>query len=172
MANARTAEHYPSMAGGATIAAVLPGGGARGAYEIGAMSVLLKALEARGERVTIWCGTSVGAINATALASLAHREPADQVAHTLELWSAMRKQDVMAPIAGRGGLRILGRLIAHALGVRGMPLASVLDPSPLAASLDGWIDWSQLQTNVRRGMVQAVCVVAAQPAPGDPVAVV
>ena len=48
------------------VAVVLPGGGARGAYEIGALSVLLPALERRGERVEIWCGTSVGAINATA----------------------------------------------------------------------------------------------------------
>ena len=55
-----------------TVAAVLPGGGARGAYEAGALSVLLPALEARGERVSIWCGTSVGAIDATAMASLAH----------------------------------------------------------------------------------------------------
>src|SRR5262249_17723051 len=31
------------------VALVLPGGGARGAYEVGALSVLLPALEARGE---------------------------------------------------------------------------------------------------------------------------
>ena len=57
------------MADGGTVAVVLPGGGARGAYEVGALSVLLPALEARGERVAIWCGTSVGAINATMFAS-------------------------------------------------------------------------------------------------------
>ena len=48
-----------------SIAVVLPGGGARGAYEVGALAGLLPALEARGERVSIWCGTSVGAINAS-----------------------------------------------------------------------------------------------------------
>ena len=36
------------------IGLVLPGGGARGAYEVGALSVLLPALEARGERHTVW----------------------------------------------------------------------------------------------------------------------
>ena len=45
-------------------APVLPGGGARGAYEAGALSVLLPLLEQRGEDPVILCGTSVGAINA------------------------------------------------------------------------------------------------------------
>jgi NTE family protein len=156
----------------ATIAVVLPGGGARGAYEIGAMSVLLPALEARGERVSIWCGTSVGAINATALASLAHLPVKEQVSQTLALWRAMRKQDVISPIAGRGGARILTRLVRHALGIRGAALASLLDASPLADSLDRWIDWSQLQSNVRRGHVTAACVVATSLETGDPVAFV
>ena len=160
------------MAGDATIAVVLPGGGARGAYEIGAMSVLLPALESRGERVSIWCGTSVGAINATALASLAHLPVKEQVSRTLGLWRAMRKQDVISPIAGRGGARILTRLVKHALGIRGAALASLLDPSPLADSLGGWIDWAQLQANVRRGEVQAACVVATSLETGDPVAFV
>jgi NTE family protein len=156
----------------ATVAVVLPGGGARGAYEVGALSVLLPALEQRGERVAIWCGTSVGAINATALASLAHLPVSEQVSQTLALWRSMRKQDVISPIAGPGGVRILTRLVKHALGIRGAALASLLDPSPLAGSLDQWIDWSQLQTNVRRGEVEAACVVATSLETGDPVAFV
>jgi NTE family protein len=160
------------MADGATIAVVLPGGGARGAYEIGALSVLLPALEARGQRPMIWCGTSVGAINATMLASDAHRSTADQVTAALARWKGMRKQDVIAPIAGRGGARMVGRLVATALGVRGLGLASLLDPSPLASSLEGWIDWTQLATNARRGVVDSVCVVATSLATGDPVAFV
>ena len=53
------------------IGLVLPGGGARGAYEAGALSVLIPALEARGERVEIVCGTSVGGINAAVVAAVA-----------------------------------------------------------------------------------------------------
>ena len=142
------------------------------AAEIGAMSVLLPALEARGERVSIWCGTSVGAINATALASLAHLPVTEQVSRTLALWRAMRKQDVISPIAGPGGARILTRLVKHALGIRGAALASLLDASPLADSLDQWIDWPRLQSNVRRGHVTAACVVATSLETGDPVAFV
>jgi NTE family protein len=156
----------------ATVAAVLPGGGARGAYEIGAMSMLLPALEARGEHVAVWCGTSVGAINATLLASLADRAVGDQVDHAVELWLGMRKQDVIARIAGRGGARTLLRLVGHALGVRGVGLASLLDPSPLQASLDRWIDWAKLARNVQGRVVDAVCIVATSLSSGNPVAFV
>jgi NTE family protein len=154
------------------VAVVLPGGGARGAYEIGALSVLLPALERRGERVEIWCGTSVGAINATALASLAHLEAGEQTSAALAIWSELRKGDVIAPIAGTGGLRTLIRLLGHGLRIPGLRFASVLDPSPLAASLDRWIDWTRLAGNVDAELVSAVCVVATSLATGDPVAFV
>jgi NTE family protein len=154
------------------VAAVLPGGGARGAYEIGAMSVLLPALAARGERVAVWCGTSVGAINATTLASLAHLSVSDQVEAATTLWRDMRKHHVIAPIAGRGGARTLIRVIGHALGLPGVGLASLLDPSPLQSSLERWIDWRKLAQNVDRRVVDAVCVVATSLSTGDPVAFV
>jgi NTE family protein len=155
-----------------TIAAVLPGGGARGAYEVGALSVLLPALEARGERVEIWCGTSVGAINAATLSSLAHLPAEAQAQAALELWDRLHKQDVIAPLAGAGGIRMLGRLIGHALGLSGFGLASLLDPSPLGSSLDRWIDWEQLAGNVDAGLVRAACVVATSLSTGEPVAFV
>src|SRR4051794_41428961 len=60
------------------IGLVLPGGGARGAYEAGALSVLIPALEARGERVQIVCGTSVGGINAAGVAAGAPLPPRAQ----------------------------------------------------------------------------------------------
>lgn len=156
----------------ATVAAVLPGGGARGAYEAGALSVLLPALEARGERVSIWCGTSVGAINATAMASLAHLPVAEQTQTGVALWRELRKGDVIAPIVGSGGLRTVVRVVGHALSIPGVRFASLLDPSPLAGSLDRWIDWRQLAANVKGGEVDSVCVVATSLATGEPVAFV
>lgn len=156
----------------ATVAAVLPGGGARGAYEAGALSVLLPALEARGERVSIWCGTSVGAINATAMASLAHLPVAEQTRIGVKLWRELRKGDVVAPIVGSGGLRTAVRVVGHGLGIPGLRFASLLDPSPLAGSLDRWIDWRQLAENVKNGPLNSVCVVATSLATGEPVAFV
>ena len=111
-----------------SVAVVLPGGGARGAYEVGALATFLPALHARGERVSMWCGTSVGAINAAALASLADLVADEQAQHAVALWERLRKQDVMAPIVGSGGARMLLRLVGHTLGLPGVGLASVLDP--------------------------------------------
>lgn len=54
------------------VAVVAAGAGARGAYEAGALSVILPALEELGQRPRIFAGTSAGSINATLFASLAH----------------------------------------------------------------------------------------------------
>lgn len=155
-----------------TIAIVLPGGGARGAYEAGALSVLLPALEARGERITIACGTSVGAINAAFLGSLADRPAADQAQLALARWREMRKGDVIRPIVGPGLPLTALRFLGEVLEVPGVRLASIMDPTPLAGSLDHWIDWSRLQRNVKTGAMDAVCVVATALTGGGPVAFV
>ena len=86
-----------------------------------------------------------------------------------QLWERLRKQDVIAPIVGSGGARMLLRLIGHTLGLPGVGLASVLDPSPLAGSLDRWIDWQRLEQNITTGHVDAVCVVATLLSTGKPV---
>src|SRR4051794_32645286 len=84
------------------VALVLPGGGARGAYEVGALSVLLPVLEARGERPVILCGTSVGAINATALGATADQPAAEAIASLVEHWRGLSKGDVIRPVVGPG----------------------------------------------------------------------
>lgn len=75
-----------------SVAVVLPGGGARGGYEVGALSVLLPALEARGEQVSIWCGTGVGAINAACYASMAQLSAREQCEGMLMRWRAHHDQ--------------------------------------------------------------------------------
>lgn len=142
------------------VALVLPGGGARGAYEVGALSVLLPALHARGEHVSILCGTSVGALNAALLGSLA-AEPVDtQVHEALDRWRTMRKGDVIAPIIGPRSLLTVARLLGEALEIPGLRLGSLLDPSPIRGNIQRWIDWLALHRNVRSGVIDAVCVVA------------
>src|SRR4051812_33276002 len=151
------------------IGLVLPGGGARGAYEAGALSVLIPALAARGERVEIVCGTSVGAINAAVVAAVAAQPAARQAESFLEHWRSVRKSSVISPVIGVGtGLGLL-RLAGEVLELPGLRTASLLDPSPLARSLDGWIDWDALHANVAGGVMHAVCVVATSLERGLPV---
>lgn len=155
-----------------SVAVVLPGGGARGAYEAGALSVLLPELERRGEKVSIVCGTSVGAINAALLGSLADR-PAQEIASiALARWRDMRKSDVIKPVFGPGLPLVAARFLGELLEIPGVRLASVLDPSPLQRSLAQWIDWLALHRNVKHGQIDAVCVVATALTRSGPVAFV
>ncbi len=154
------------------VAVVLPGGGARGAYEIGALSVMLEALEARGERVDLWCGTSVGAINAALYASLAHLGAREAAARAESGWRALSKSDVIARVVGpRMPLKAM-RLAGDWIGLPGVGSTGLLDPSPLQRSLDRWIDWLGVARNVRTRAAEAVCVVATSLDGGGPVAFV
>ena len=63
-----------------SVALVLAGGGARGAYEAGVLSVLAPELEKRRLRPRIVVGTSVGALNAAFLAANAHRPVPELIA--------------------------------------------------------------------------------------------
>lgn len=157
---------------GETVALVLPGGGARGAYEAGALSILLPALEARGERVAIVCGTSVGAINATLLGSVAHRSAQEQGDALVSRWESVHKDEVFCRlISPRLPLTAL-RLLGEAVGLPGMNLTNLLDSTPLRHSLGRWVDWEALAQNVERRCLDSVAVVATSLAHGRPVAFV
>src|SRR5258707_1927872 len=130
------------------VAVVLAGGGARGAYEFGAMSVLLQELEEH-ERPRIVVGTSVGAINVAYLAANAHRSPAQLVEGGLELWRTIDYGRVLRPLAS---LSEVGRAWAYGrevLGSRSAHTESVLDPAPLASTLSAAIPFAQIRANVQ-----------------------
>jgi NTE family protein len=125
------------------MAVVLAGGGARGAYEAGALSVLLPAIEAEHDQLDrtpiSFVGTSAGSINAVGFASLIHlgaRAASDAV---LDLWRQSTYRAVFR--MGHGTER-------------------PLDTAPLHATLNRLVDWGQLHENVRTGTVAAVAVVA------------
>jgi NTE family protein len=150
-------------------ATVLAGGGARGAYEAGAISVLGPALEARGERPALFVGTSVGAINSAYLAATRHLSATEQAEGLLARWRQVTKDRVISPILRRQIPLTLARYTAHLLSVPQARVPSLLDPSPLERSLRRWMEWRSLHRNVSSGMVRAVALVATEARSGGTV---
>ena len=147
-----------------TVGLVLSGGGARGAYEAGVVSVLLPELERRGERPRVILGTSVGAINAAYLASCAHLDAETAVEGLLSRWREIRMGVVVRPIVSLQASMTALRYAGEVLGVPGVNLQGLLDPTPLGKTLDRWIDWDALHDNVEEGRLDAVGVVATDAA--------
>ena len=142
----------------AEVALVLSGGGARGAYEIGALSVLLPVLEERGERPRIVVGTSVGAFNAAYVAAHAHRPVAHALDDGVRIWSELRWRDVLAPLVSpRGALRSL-RYLGRLLWVARPRIDALLFPDPLPHTLARLVDFGELARNVENGTVAAAAV--------------
>jgi NTE family protein len=143
-----------------TVAVVLAGGGARGAYEMGALSALLPYLDARGERPRVIVGTSVGAINAAYLASTAHDPVASAIDAGERLWSEIGFDDVLRPLLSPAELaRALGS-VGEFLRLPGARLWSLLDSAPLAATLRTRVRVGRIHGNVTRRVLHAAAVVA------------
>jgi NTE family protein len=146
-------------------ALVLAGGGARGAYEMGALAELLPALP-EDERPSILIGTSAGALNTAWLAANAHRPLGHSLADGEQIWREMSWDTVLASLTSRQEAR-LG--VASVLDVFGFGAAgwSALDPSPLRRTLTegplssataGGIDFAQIDANARAGLVRPAVV--------------
>jgi NTE family protein len=143
-----------------TVALVLAGGGARGAYEVGALSVLLPRLERRGERPRVIVGTSVGAINAAFLAATAGDPARTSIAQAAQFWCEISFDDVLRPLVSPSELsRALGSA-GEFLGLPGARLWSLLDPAPLARTLKARIPVAGIRANVAGGALHAAAVVA------------
>lgn len=69
-------------------ALILPGGGARGSYQVGVLKAIDEITGKRGNPFPVICGTSAGAINAAVLASHAH-EFSVGVEKLEHFWSSM-----------------------------------------------------------------------------------
>src|SRR5215472_705074 len=126
---------------------VLSGGGARGAYEFGALSALVPVLEERGERPRIIVGTSAGALNAAYLGAGADRGLVSVVDAGCQLWGELKFGDVLGPLISARALRAGLRF---GLEFAGFPVASaqsLLDNTPLADTINARISFATLAEN-------------------------
>jgi NTE family protein len=151
-------------------AIVLSGGGARGAYEAGVLRYLLDELPERlghAPRFDVLCGTSVGAIHACFLAATAHQTEG-RGARLADVWRGFRVEQVL-PVSTLDLFRLPRRLLglgrmAAALRGGGLPdrLYGLLDTTPLEQVVRSAIPWKNIRSNLRDGLVDAVCVAATE----------
>ena len=140
------------------LALVLSGGGARGAYEAGVLRYALgKLAPRRGPSAIpqIFCGTSVGAINACALAARAEL-PDLGVRLLADRWESLRLEDVFK--LGWGDLTAIARWLVGKPVVDGV--TSLLDARPLAVLVREFVPWRALHQNVADCRVRAVTLSA------------
>jgi NTE family protein len=148
---------------------VLTGGGARAAYQVGALRAIFEILNPTSDPAfpnpfPIICGTSAGSINAAALACGADR-PHEAIQRTQVLWESLHTSMVYradAPGLIKTGVRWLGLL---ALGWMFSGLGrerprSLLDNAPLAQLLKGALDFDNLHGNLHNNALTALAITA------------
>jgi NTE family protein len=142
------------------VALVLDAGGARSAYQVGALEVLLPALAERGHRPRLLVGTSAGALLTAALTATAHEEPDEQLARLQSVPGQSTKSNVMRPL-WRQVPEVLARYTSETFGLSGFRLRGLFGSQPLARTLARSIDWGALHRNIEEGEIESASVVAA-----------
>ena len=149
---------------------ILTGGGARAAYQVGVLQAISEILWEAGwpparNPFDIICGTSAGAINATALACRADNF-GEGVQKLLDVWQHISVDQVYrADSLGvlRSGARWLSLLSFGWLlrKWRAAPPQSLLDNTPLASLLHRMLDLPRLDTALSEGLLHALAVTAS-----------
>ncbi len=148
----------------------LAGGGARAAYQVGVLQAILSLLSeygwpARQNPFEIVCGTSAGAINATALACRAD-DFEESITHLLRIWRNLEVEQVYrADSIGvlRSGARWLS-LLSFGWLLRkwhAQPPNSLLDNAPLVGLLHKMLDLPRLDQALSSGVLDALAVSAS-----------
>jgi NTE family protein len=143
-------------------ALVLPGAGARGAYQVGVLKAIGSLLPERAPNpFSVICGTSAGAINAAVLAGrAANFERA--VADMIEVWGSFSADQVYRSdnwTMLKTSLHWLAAAIFGGLGVRNP--SSLLDNSPLRAMLEQNVRFDGIRRAIEQGHLDAVAVTAS-----------
>ena len=143
-------------------ALVLPGGGARGAFQVGVLKALAELLpKASHNPFPVISGTSAGAVNAVVLASRAERFRS-AIAELEHVWGNFRCQHVYRTdnwTMLKSSLHWAGALITGGLALS--PPKSLLDNSPLRHLLSGQIHFPRIASAIDAGFLDAVAVTAA-----------
>ena len=145
-----------------TKALILPGAGARGAYQVGVLKAVATILPKDAHNpFAVISGTSAGAINAAVLAGrAAHFERA--IADMEHVWANFKAHDVYRTdnwTMLKSSLHWLAAMVFGGLGVRNP--TSLLDNSPLRELLRRNVRFSGIAKAIERGHLKALAVTAS-----------
>jgi NTE family protein len=149
------------------MAIVLAGGAARGAYEVGVVQHLLEGVAralGRPPPLDIVCGTSVGAINACALAATAD-DPRGRAARLVAHWTTLRIPHVLR-LDSAEVFSLLRSLFGRTGAAR---KGGMLDPAGLQRIVATSIAFPKIRDNLRAGCLDAVTVSTTHIASGKTV---
>ena len=142
-------------------ALVLPGGGARGAFQVGVMKAVAELVpKGTVNPFAIISGTSAGAVNSVVMASKARRFKM-AVAELEEVWANFRchhvyRTDSLTML--KSSLHWFGAIVTG--GLIGMP-KSLLDNAPLRELLSHNVRFPRIQNALDCGWLEAVAVTTA-----------
>lgn len=142
-------------------AIILPGGGARGAYQAGVLKAIGELLADDVNPFPVICGTSAGAINAALLASHAH-EFLTGVERLEHFWRSMRCERVYRTDAWtvlKSGMRFATTLLSAGL-IPTNPRA-FLDNTPLRLFLHETLQLEGIQTALDQDALRGVVITAS-----------
>lgn len=150
------------MSSNPNVALILSGGGARAAYQAGAMLALSKLLpDPSRNPFPIISGTSAGAVNAVALAAGAtdFRRAAGYLA---QVWKQVHIENIYDPSLAYFVKTFLHFGVSVLTGGRGWTNPrSFLDNSALRGLLDGVMQFEGIEQSIRAGALRAVALTAS-----------
>ena len=146
-------------AGSHSTAIILSGGGARAAYQVGALRAIAHIL-GRNARMPfrVICGTSAGAINA-ALLALNADDFRRGVARLTRWWRRVTVKDIyqgdLTTLARHSARFMAGVLTGGAVPAK---VASMFDNAPLTDLIARELDFSRIDTQIAAGNLHALSI--------------
>jgi NTE family protein len=152
------------------VALVLPGGGARAAYQVGVLKAIAQMLPRARNPFPVVVGTSAGAVAAAVVGSQAYRWHR-AIAALERVWANFHVDQVFkvdAPSMLRSGLHWALSLLSG--GVLLPPPRALFDNSPLRGLLARSVEWSSLRRSIDHGSLRALALCATSYSSGTTVA--
>jgi NTE family protein len=143
---------------------ILTGGGARAAYQVGVLKAIAELFPRNAHNpFPIICGTSAGALNATALAINAQKFRYG-VRYLERVWKGFHASQIYRTDAigvfNNSALWFTSILLSG-IGIKKLKQISLLDSSPLVGFLERILPYEKIQESVEAGYVHALSITAS-----------